>query len=331
MVRKGYRWQLIGIVMLALLVVITGCTPQAAKEETPEAEGPKETVYLTFASGSVGGAYYSLGGAIADTMSRVPGFQCVSESTGASIENGRLVGSGESQFGFMMSDAAYKAANGIDPFKEKVPLKALFTMYPAPQHILTLKGSGIKSVPDMKGKRVSVDAAGSGCEATSKEILKAMGMSYDDIKVAFLSQPEAATAIKDGNIDALFWNFAYPGAVVMDVASVRDIELIPLPEDVMDKLAEEFPYYRKGRIPAGTYKGVDEDIPALEVGNVIVVHEDMDDELAYTITKTLFDNVKSLAEVHPAAAQMDPETAWQTSIELHPGAEKYFKEIGTLK
>lgn len=329
--KKGYGWQLISIVMLVLLVVMAGCAPKPAEEGKAEGEEKKEITYLTFASGSVGGAYYSLGGAIADTMSRVPGFQCVSESTGASIENGRLVASGQSQFGFMMSDAAYKAANGIEPFKEKLALKALFTMYPAPQHILTLKGSGIKSVPDMKGKRVSVDAAGSGCEATSKEILKAMGMTYDDIKVAFLSQPEAATAIKDGNVDALFWNFAYPGAVVLDVASVRDLELIPLPEDIMDKLASEFPYYRKGKIPAGTYKGVDEDIPALEVGNVIVVPAEMDEELAYTITKTLFDNVKSLAEVHPAAAQMDPATAWQTSIELHPGAAKYFKEIGSMK
>ena len=84
-----------------------------------------------------------------------------------------------------------------------------------------------------------------------------------------------------GNIDALFWNFAYPGAVVLDVASVRDIELIPLPEEVMDELAAKFPYYRKGKIPGGTYKGVDEDTPALEVGNVIVAHEDMDEELAY--------------------------------------------------
>jgi TRAP transporter TAXI family solute receptor len=331
-VRKVNSRQLISIVMLALLVVMAGCAPKPATEaDKPSEEEKKETVYLTFASGSVGGAYYSLGGAIADTMSRVPGFQCVSESTGASIENGRLVASGQSQFGFMMSDAAYKAVNGIEPFKEKLALKALFTMYPAPQHILTLKGSGIKSVPDMKGKRVSVDAAGSGCEATSKEILKAFGMTYDDIKVAFLSQPEAATAIKDGNIDALFWNFAYPGAVVLDVASARDIELIPLPEDIMDKLASQFPYYRKGKIPAGTYKGVDVDIPALEVGNVIVVPSDMDEELAYTITKTLFDNVKSLAEVHPAAAQMDPATAWQTSIDLHPGAIKYFQEIGTMK
>lgn len=328
--KKGYRWQLIGIVMLVLLVVLAGCAPKPAEKEAEE-EKPAETVYLTFSSGSVGGVYYSLGGAIADTMSRVPGFQCVSESTAASIENCRLVGLGESEFGFAMNDAAYKAVEGIDPFDEKLPLKALFVVYPAPQHVLTLKGSGIKSVEDMKGKRVSVDAAGSGCEAMSKEILKAMGMSYDDIKVAFLSQPEAATAIKDGNIDALFWNFAYPGAVVLDVASVRDIELIPLPEEVMDELAAKFPYYRKGKIPGGTYKGVDEDTPALEVGNVIVAHEDMDEELAYTITKTLFDNVKSMGEVHPAALQMDPETAWKTPIEIHPGAARYFKEVGTLK
>jgi TRAP transporter TAXI family solute receptor len=331
MMRKGCRWLFIGIVVLALLTAMVGCAPAGEENGEENGDEPAETVYLTFASGSVGGVYYSLGGAIADTISKVPGFQCVSESTAASIENGRLVGSGESQFGFMMSDAAYKASVGIDPFDEKLALNALFNVYPAPEHVLTLKGSGIKTIEDMKGKRVSVDAAGSGCEAMAKEILNAMDITYDDFKVAFLSQPEAATAIKDGNIDALFWNFAYPAAVVMDVASVRDIEMIPVPEEIMDQLAEEFPYYRKGKIPGGTYEGVEEDTPALEVGNVVVAHEDLDEETAYIITKTLFENIPSLGEVHPAALQMDPETAWDTPIKLHPGAERYFKEIGTLK
>ena len=320
------------VLCLSLIFTLIACGEKPAEESEKPGNGEEvKQQYITFASGSVGGAYYSLGGAIADTVTKIPGIQCVSESTGASIENGRLVASGESQFGFMMSDAAYKAAEGIEPFDEKLDLKALFTMYPAPQHIITLKGSGIKSVPDMKGKKISVDAPGSGCEAMSKEILKAYDMTYDDINVAFLSQPEAATALKDGTIDALFWNFAYPGAVVMDVASARDIEMIPLPDDIMEKLADEFPYYSPGEIPAGVYEGVDYDTPALVVGNVIVVPSDMDDELAYEITKILFDNIKEMAEVHPAANQMDPETAWQTSIELHPGAEKYFKEIGTMK
>lgn len=329
--KKRKCW-LVLVLCCVLILTLSACGGKTTEQSQSPGNGDdaKGQQYITFASGSVGGAYYSLGGAIADTITTIPGIQCVSESTGASIENARLVASGESQLGFMMSDAAYKAVEGIEPFDEKLDLKALFTMYPAPQHIITLKGSGIKSVPDMKGKKVSVDAPGSGCEAMSKEIFKAFGMTYDDINVAFLSQPEAATALKDGTIDALFWNFAYPGAVVMDVASARDIEMIPLPDDIMEKLADEFPYYNKGMIPAGVYEGVDHDTPALVVGNVIVVSSDMDDDLAYEITKILFDNIKEMAEVHPAANQMDPQTAWQTSIELHPGAEKYFKEIGAI-
>ncbi|HHV57667.1 MAG TPA: TAXI family TRAP transporter solute-binding subunit [Firmicutes bacterium] len=327
-------WQLGTVLCVALLLLLTagGCAPKPAAEGEKPAEGEKqETTYLTFASGSVGGAYYPLGGGIADVLSELPGIQCVSESTGASIENGRLVASGESQMGFMMGDAAFKAVQGIDPFKEKLPLKALFSMYPAPEHIVTLKNSGINSVEDLKGKRVSVDAPGSGCEAMAKEILKAYGMTYDDIEEAFLSQPEAATALKDGTVDAVFWNFAYPGAVVMDVASARDIKMIPIKDEILDKLTQEFPYYVKGKIPAGTYKGVDEDIAALEVGNAVVVREDMPEDLAYTITKTLYENVKRLAEIHPVAAQMTPESGWRTPIELHPGAAKYFREVGVLK
>ncbi|MDK2855497.1 MAG: uncharacterized protein PWQ86_710 [Bacillota bacterium] len=330
---KNVCWRSVTVVCVLLLLVLVagGCAPKPTAEGGEAGEEKKETTYLTFASGSVGGAYYPLGGGIADILSELPGIQCVSESTGASIENARLVASGESQLGFMMGDAAYKAVQGIEPFKEKLPLKALFSMYPAPEHIVTLKNSGINSVEDLKGKRVSVDAPGSGCEAMAREILKAHGMSYDDIEEAYLSQPEAATALKDGTVDAVFWNFAYPGAVVMDVASARDIKLIPIREEILDKLTKEFPYYVKGKIPAGTYKGVDQDVPALEVGNVVVVREDMPEDLAYTITKTLYENVKRLVEIHPVAAQMTPETGWQTPIELHPGAAKYFKEIGVLK
>lgn len=331
---KKCSWQLVTAVCAAVLLVLTsvGCAPKPAAEGGKPAEGAKkETTYLTFASGSVGGAYYTLGGGIADVLSKLPGIQCVSESTAASVENARLVASGESQMGFMMADAAYKAVQGIDPFKEKLPLKALFSMYPAPEHIVTLKNSGINSVEDMKGKRISVDAPGSGCEAMAKEILRAYGMSYDDIEEAFLSQPEAATALKDGTVDAVFWNFAYPGAVVMDVASAREIKMIPVKDEVLNKLTQSFPYYVKGKIPAGTYKGVDQDVPALEVGNVVVVREDMPEDLAYTITKALYENVKALTEIHPVAAQMKPETGPQTPIELHPGAAKYFKEVGVLK
>lgn len=325
MVKKSI-YKKLSVLMILLMVfgvALAGC-------QTKEAGG-KETIYLTFASGSVGGAYYPLGGGIAEILSTLDGVQCTSEATGASIENGRLVASGESQLGFMMGDAAHKAVEGIEPFDEKLPLKGLFNMYTAPEHIVTLKGSGIKSVDDLRGKRVSVDAPGSGCEVMAKEILSVHGITYDDFKVANLSQTEAGEALKDGNIDALFWNFAYPGAVVMDVTSVRDIELIPVSDDMLDALTDKFAYYVSDNIPGGTYKGVDEDVPVLSVGNVVVVRDDMDEELAYNITKILFENIDRLAEGHPAANQMTPEMGHQTGIDLHPGAERYFREIGALK
>ena len=318
------RLSILLILILSIALVLVGCGSK-------EAGGKTETVYLTFASGSVGGAYYPLGGGIADILSELDGVQCTSEATGASIENGRLVASGESQLGFMMGDAAHKAVNGIEPFEKELSLKALFNMYTAPEHIVTLKDSGIKTIEDLRGKKVSVDAPGSGCEVMAKEILNVHGITYEDFKVANLSQTEAGEALKDGNIDALFWNFAYPGAVVMDVTSVRDIEMIPVTGNMLDELVEEFSYYVKDTIPAGTYKDIDEDIPVLAVGNVVVVNDDMDEELAYKITKILFENIDRLAEGHPAANQMNPEMGAQTPIDLHPGAEKYFKEIGILK
>lgn len=309
--------------ILLFTLIIGGC---GAKETSGG-----ETIFLTFASGSVGGAYYPLGGGIADIVSELEGVQCTSEATGASIENGRLVGAGESQMGFMMGDAAHKAAQGIEPFENKEPIKALFNMYTAPEHIITLKDSGIETIEDLRGKRVSVDAPGSGCEAMAKEILKAHGITYDDFKVANLTQTEAGEALKDGNIDALFWNFAYPGAVVMDVTATREIKMIPISDEMLDVITKDFAYYVKDKIPGGTYKGVDDDTPVLAVGNDIVCGADMDEELAYKITKILFENIDRLASGHPAANQMTPEMGANTAIELHPGAARYFKEVGALK
>ncbi len=301
-----------------------------------EALAQKKT-FLTLSSGSPGGAYYPLGGGMAVIIEKtVEGFRCASESTGASVENTRLVGGGESDMGMVMGSIAYNATLGKDPFKQKYPLVALFQMYPAPEHIVTTKQSGIRSIKDLKGKKVSIDVPGSGCANMAKIILEEHGFRLNkDITIANLSQNESVQALKDGVVDAVFFNIAYPAAAVLDLASSRDIVLIPVERPMADKIVKKYPYYIKIAIPAKTYPGQDREILCLGDSNVLVANRKMPDDVAYKITKAIFNNVKTgkyaLINIHPVAAQLTPANAVNSPIPLHPGAIRYFREVKALK
>lgn len=289
--------------------------------------------YLSLATGSPGGVYFPLGGAMADLLSSLlPDVQVTAESTAASVENSRLVGARRADMGMALGSVAYKALHGMAPFTEPLNVRALFQMYPAPQHLVTLKGSGIRSVRDLRGRRVSTEAPGSGAETIALIILKAYGIDPDrDIRRARLSQTESADALKDRVIDAAFYNFAYPASVVVEMATVRDIDLVPLDPDVLDRIIQENPFFIRSVIPAGVYSGVNRDVLALGDSNVVIAHASMPEELAYRIVKTIFENATRLHPVHPVAQQLVPQNAVNSPIPLHPGAERYFREVGALR
>jgi len=290
--------------------------------------------HITFGTGSPGGTYYPLGGAMADLWTQLlkaEGIEVTAESTAASVENSRLVGSNEIQIGMAMSSVSYKAFKGeVEPFKGKPePILGLFSMYPAPQHILTLDPD-IKSIRDLKGKKVSVGAPGSGCETISRLIIESAGLTYDDMRISYYSQPEAAQALKDRNVDVVFWNFSLPGSAVTQVTAVRDVYFISVDKDIVEKLTSEYTYYKEGKIPANTYKGQDYDVVAIQDGNDVVINKDIDENTAYLLVKTLFENAEDIFNVHPSAKKLIPENGVKVGIEMHPGAAKYFKEKGLL-
>ncbi len=292
--------------------------------------------FLTLASGSPGGVYYPLGGGMAVVIQKTTDLRCAAESTGASVENCRLVGAGESDMGMVMGSIAYKALEGEKPFEQKLPLVALFQMYPAPEHIVTVSGKGIKSIKDLKGKKVSIDVPGSGCAVMAQAMLQEYGFDLQkDLTIAHLSQNESAQALKDGIVDAVFFNFAYPGAAVLDLAATRDIVLVPVEPAMADKIVKKFPYYVKITIPAKTYPKVDYDVLCVGDSNVMLANRKMDDSVAYKVVKAIFENVDkgqwALKNVHPIAAQLTPQNAVNSPIPLHPGAIKYFKEVGAIK
>jgi hypothetical protein len=288
--------------------------------------------FVTIGSGGVGGTYYPLGGAMAEVLNKAGiDVKATSRTTAASKENCRLVASDKAQMGMSMGSTLWQAYTGTEAFEEdgKLPLAILFNMYPAPQHLLTIKGTGIETFEDLKGKRVSIGAPGSGNQVLTRMILDAAGIDpEEDFDMAQLTQPEAAMALKDGNVDAVFWNFAAPGAAVMEVEAVRKVHFIPLPEDLVDKIVEKNPFLMPYTLKAGVYTSITEPVLTIADGNYMVVHENMDEELAYNLVKTLIENKDAFMDVTPQAAHFVPEEASKGIIPFHPGAAKYFAEQG---
>ena len=288
--------------------------------------------FITIGSGGVGGTYYPLGGAMAEVLNKAGiDVKATSRTTAASKENCRRIASGKAHLGMTMGSTLWQAYTGTGAFKEdgKLPLRILFNMYPAPQHILTIEGTGIKTFEDLKGKRVSIGAPGSGNQVLTRMILEAAGIDPEkDFKMAQLTQPEAAMALKDGNIDAVFWNFAAPGAAVMEVEAVRKVHFIPLPEDLVNKIVEKNPFLLPYTLQPGVYKSITEPVLTIADGNYMIVHENMDKGLAYKLVKTLIENKNAFMDVTPQAAHFVPEEASKGIIPFHPGAVKYFTEQG---
>jgi TRAP transporter TAXI family solute receptor len=320
------KWGIIGITATLIIGIALALQVSASQR-----------VFLTLATGSPGGVYYPLGGGMAVAIEKtVDDLRCAAESTGASVENCRLVGNGDSDMGMVMGSVAYRAVNGQEPFEKKYDLVSLFQMYPAPEHIVTTTKSGIKGIGDLKGKKVSIDVPGSGCATMAAVILEEAGFDLKkDLTIANLSQTESVQALKDGVVDAAFFNFAYPGAAVMDLAATRDVVLVPIQKDLADKIMKKYPYYVKITIPGNTYKGVESDVLCLGDSNILIANKKMKEDIAYKVVKAIFTNVKegkyALIHIHPIAAQLTPANAVNSPLPLHPGAVKYFKEIGALK
>ena len=259
-------------VVLSVLLVFVMCGTAAAAQ-----------TFITIGSGGVGGTYYPLGGVMAELLSNGGvNMRANSRSTSASRENCRLVASDEAQIGMTMGSVLWQAYNGIDAFAEdgKLDVLTLMNMYPAPQHLVTTTRTGIKTFEDLRGKKVSVGAPGGGDQVLTNMIMAAAGWTDKDFQKQQLTQPEAVTALKDGHIDAAFFNFAIPGAAVMEIAAVRDVVLVSLPDNVIEKICKDNPFMMPSVMPAGTYSKQGTDVKTISDGNFLVVNSKMADQVA---------------------------------------------------
>jgi len=308
-------------VTLIAAVILTGCT--AAKTN------------LIMATGGTSGTYYSFGGAICQIYNtKLDNMNVTAQVTGASKENIRLVGSKEAELAIVQNDVMDYAYNGIELFNgEKVQnIRTVAVLYPEIIQIVVSPESGINSIADMKGKRISVGDAGSGVEANARQILEAYGLTFDDIKVSNLSFSESASAFKDKQIDGFFVTAGIPNPAIQEITALSSIKILSIDDEAADKLISKYPFYTKYTITQDTYKGMEGDAGTLAVMATLIAGNEVSEDVIYKLTKALFDNQSELGAAHAKGKELSLEGAVQgASVPFHPGAEKYYKEQGILK
>lgn len=290
--------------------------------------------FINIGTGSTGGTYYPVGAGMAKVWnSAIPDMKANAQSTGGTAQNLALLGKGEAEVIF--ADGLYffayegKGAFEGKPMKE---LRALVPLYAEPIHFLVAKGSNIKTIQDLKGKRVSVGAVGSGTEVTVRTLLKVAGLDPDkDIRAENLGLSDTAGAFADKNIDAALTVGALGIAGVVEITTLGTAEFRDISADVVDKLSKELPYYLPFDIPANTYKDQTKPVKAMASWNVLITSDKLKDEDAYKMTKALYEHKQDILNVSTRLASMSPENLKYVQVPLHKGAEKYYKEIGAVK
>lgn len=297
--------------------------------------GAQEKINLSIATGGTGGVYYPLGGGMANIFSKtIPGMSATAEVTGGSVDNMRLIGSGKPYIALTQADAAKDAVNGEGKFKDgKIPVRALMMLYTNLLQAVTVDGSGINTITDLKGKRVSTGSPGSATEVFAFRVLEAAGIDpRKDIKSERLGASESVNAIKDKKIDAFFFVAGLPTAAITDLASTPGVKIRFLDSSHLlpAMVKKSGNIYVADVIPKATYAGMIKDNQATAVANLLVANANMSEQTAYNIVKTMFDKRADLIAVHKAATgiEMAKQKPDASPVPWHPGAVKYFKEKG---
>ncbi|WP_349617401.1 TAXI family TRAP transporter solute-binding subunit [Azotobacter salinestris] len=291
--------------------------------------------FINILTGGTSGVYYPVGVALSQLYGKhIEGAKTSVQATKASVENLNLLQAGRGELAFALGDSVADAWNGVENAGFKAPLKSLRAIagtYNNYIQVVASADSGIKSLADLKGKRISVGAPKSGTELNARAIFKAAGMSYEDLgKVEFLPYAESVELIKNRQLDATLQSSGLGMAAIRDLATTMPVTFVAIPADVVAKIGS--PAYQAGVIPAGTYEGQSADVPTVAITNILVSHAKVSDEVAYQMTKLMFDNLPALGNAHSAAKDITLENATRNlPIPLHPGAERFYREAGVLQ
>lgn len=315
------------VAIIALIgVSLIGCTNNTQGNPVAQ-EAPKQ--FINIASGGTTGTYFPIGGGFAEIWNKnIPGVSATVQSTAASIANINLLREGKVEAAICQNDAAYYANNGLLEIDKYDSIRGIATLYSEPYQFITLD-KNIKSVADLKGKKISMGNIGSLARENNRSIFELEGIDIEkDVQSYYLSFAEAGGNLKDGVIDAFSDFVGLPVAAIQDVATQHQIYFIPVDGELRDKLIEKYPFYTKYTIPANTYKGQTEPVETIAVRSILVVDERMSEDLVYNMTKSIFENLDRVAASHAAGVNIKAETALNgMSVPLHSGAQKYFDEI----
>ena len=291
--------------------------------------------YLSVGTGSVTGVYYPLGGALSSIINNnVEGYSCAAESTGGAVENAGLLINGELDLGFVAASTLYDAQHGLNSFEgqDGTKVQALFSFFPEVVQILSVNPD-IKSILDLKGKRVAVGSAGSGTEVMARAILGLYGMSYDDIDEDYLGFGDAASGLKDGTVDVAFTWAGIPTASVLELCATHNISMISFSDEELQNLMQVSSYCVPAKITTDTYPKMYVEAQSFSIPAIICANADLDEEFVYNFMTAVFDNMELLAQTHERGADLSLETALDglDGATLHPGAVRFFKEKGIME
>jgi uncharacterized protein len=320
---------LIGVVIIIMLsLLLSACSSSS------EANGSGEK-FLRIGTASMGGNFFPLGSAISTIISdHVNGYVGSAQATGGSAENANFLGTKEVELALVQSGTLREATTGTGSFdgRKIENMRGLTSIYFNEFHILVRKDADINSIEDIKGKKVAVGPAASGIEINTNQLLKQYGITPDDYNAVHGTRQEATDGLQTGQVDVHIYGTGVGSAQVSELLRTGEIKLLPMSQDAIDKMIEEYPDFGAAVIPAGTYENQEEDIPTVAGSSVLVAHDEVDEEVVYNVMKQLYENKEDLISAHQYFKQMNTETATNGMVvELHPGAEKYLKEVGAIK
>ncbi|MEI4768500.1 TAXI family TRAP transporter solute-binding subunit [Psychrobacillus sp. FJAT-51614] len=331
---KNNKIKGIAILSIFILLLLSACGAKEGETTTKESGSGEQSgktkedyKFLSILTGGTQGTYYPLGGTFADLISKETGIKTTAEVSQASAANMTALQEGTGEVAFVQTDIAFYATEGTFMFEgNKIDtISALGALYPETVQLVTTDKSGIKTFEDLKGKKVSVGAPGSGTYANAEQLLEIHGIKMDDIEPQNLDFGESQDSLQAGQIDAAFITAGTPTGAVEALNAVANVVIVPVEDAKADELIKKYPYYAKDVVPSGTY-GLTEDVPTVSVLAMLAVSNDLPEDLVYEMTKAIYDNASSIT--HAKGKFIKPETGLEgIGIPVHPGAQKYFDEV----
>lgn len=298
-----------------------------------EGDAAPERVFLSMGTAPPGGAFFVVGSALAEVLNEFGagfGWNATAEATSGSQENIRRLDGGELDFAMSNAAITYFAVRGGDGWDKAYPMRAVMTLAPNVALFIAPEGASVETVADLRGQRVGVGPAGAGFEYFVGPLLEAHGLTYDDFSPLNATQSGAVDLIADGSAAAVFVGGAVPTASITQATASQDIHFVPFDEDARQRLVDEYVFFRPATIPAGTYRGQDEPFEGLDVGSMhLITSAGVDEDLVYEVTRTLYEQRESVVEKHAAGRAINPgNVVRDTGTEFHPGAVRFYREIG---